>query len=57
MIESIDRPDQAPTISRLAGYYVRVADWVLPLLHDRPVSLVRAPESIEGGAILSAQRC
>jgi bifunctional non-homologous end joining protein LigD len=29
-------------------YYQSVADWMLPHLHDRPVSLVRAPEDIGG---------
>ncbi|BAN23307.1 DNA ligase D [Caballeronia insecticola] len=29
-------------------YYASVADWILPHLKDRPVSLVRAPEDIGG---------
>ena len=29
-------------------YYASVADWMLPHLKDRPVSLVRAPEDIGG---------
>jgi bifunctional non-homologous end joining protein LigD len=29
-------------------YYASVAEWMLPHLHDRPVSLVRAPEDIGG---------
>nr|WKF56102.1 Multifunctional non-homologous end joining protein LigD [Paraburkholderia busanensis] len=32
----------------LVRYYESVADWMLPHLHDRPVSLVRAPEDIGG---------
>ncbi|HXZ07292.1 MAG TPA: DNA ligase D, partial [Paraburkholderia sp.] len=32
----------------LARYYESVADWMLPHLKDRPVSLVRAPEDIGG---------
>lgn len=36
------------TKRHLADYYTRVADWMLPLLHDRLVSLVRAPDGIEG---------
>ncbi|MFP3609032.1 non-homologous end-joining DNA ligase [Paraburkholderia sp. DD10] len=32
----------------LVRYYESVADWMLPYLRDRPVSLVRAPEDIGG---------
>ncbi|MFL9983333.1 DNA ligase D [Paraburkholderia sediminicola] len=32
----------------LVRYYESVADWMLPHLRDRPVSLVRAPEDIGG---------
>ena len=32
----------------LVRYYESVADWILPHLQDRPVSLVRAPEGIMG---------
>jgi bifunctional non-homologous end joining protein LigD len=32
----------------LVRYYELVADWMLPHLRDRPVSLVRAPEDIGG---------
>lgn len=32
----------------LARFYCRVADWILPGLDNRPVSLLRAPEGIEG---------
>ncbi|MDR5771602.1 MULTISPECIES: DNA ligase D [unclassified Caballeronia] len=32
----------------VVGYYASVAQWMLPHLHDRPVSLVRAPEDIGG---------
>ncbi|ANB72883.1 DNA ligase [Paraburkholderia phytofirmans OLGA172] len=32
----------------LVRYYEAVADWMLPYLRDRPVSLVRAPEDIGG---------
>ncbi|MGQ7937848.1 DNA ligase D [Paraburkholderia sp. D1E] len=32
----------------LVQYYESVADWMLPHLRDRPVSLVRAPEDIGG---------
>lgn len=36
------------TKMQLAEYYVSVAEWILPTLHDRPVALVRAPEGIAG---------
>ena len=32
-----------PTKLELALYYAQVGDWMLPELHDRPVSLVRCP--------------
>lgn len=32
----------------LVRYYESIADWMLPHLKDRPVSLVRAPEGIAG---------
>jgi bifunctional non-homologous end joining protein LigD len=32
----------------LVRYYESIADWILPHLQDRPVSLVRAPEGITG---------
>lgn len=32
----------------LARYYCRVADWILPGLDNRPVSLLRAPEGVDG---------
>jgi bifunctional non-homologous end joining protein LigD len=32
----------------LVRYYESVAEWILPHLRDRPVSLVRAPEGITG---------
>ncbi|SAK87778.1 DNA ligase D [Caballeronia arationis] len=32
----------------VVNYYESVADWMLPHLRDRPVSLVRAPEDIGG---------
>jgi bifunctional non-homologous end joining protein LigD len=46
--ERVIDPSTGLTKRQLAAYYARVADWMLPLLHDRPVSLVRAPEGIEG---------
>jgi bifunctional non-homologous end joining protein LigD len=32
----------------VARYYDRIAEWALPWLHDRPVTLVRAPQGIKG---------
>jgi bifunctional non-homologous end joining protein LigD len=43
----IDKSSGARKID-LVEYYQSVADWMLPHLHDRPVSLVRAPEDIGG---------
>lgn len=43
----IDKSTGARKID-LVQYYESVADWMLPLLQDRPVSLVRAPEDIGG---------
>lgn len=40
--------DQGCTKRDLADYYVKVQDWILPHLKDRPVSLVRCPDG-EGG--------
>jgi len=39
-------PDSGVTKRSLAEYYVTVADWILPHLADRPLSLLRCP----GGA-------
>ncbi|MGF6762482.1 bifunctional non-homologous end joining protein LigD [Paraburkholderia sp. GAS33] len=43
----IDKQTGARKID-LVQYYESVADWMLPHLKDRPVSLVRAPEDIGG---------
>jgi len=42
--------DQSTGLTKLdlVRYYDSVADWLLPHLKDRPVSLVRAPEGIAG---------
>ncbi|HEX2223574.1 MAG TPA: DNA ligase D [Thermoanaerobaculia bacterium] len=37
-------PEQAVTKRDLATYYERIADWILPHLKDRPLTLVRCPE-------------
>jgi bifunctional non-homologous end joining protein LigD len=41
-------PDQRITKRELAEYYVHVADWVLPYVVDRPLTLVRCPEGHMG---------
>ncbi len=43
-------PGQGITKRGLAAYYLQVADWVLPHLIDRPLSLVRCPQG-------SARKC
>ncbi len=40
--------DQAITKLELARYYEAVADWMLPHVADRPLSLVRCPEGERG---------
>lgn len=40
--------DQGITKRDLAEYYERVADWILPYVVDRPLTLVRCPEGYEG---------
>jgi bifunctional non-homologous end joining protein LigD len=41
-------PDQGFTKLDLARYYADVADWALPHLSHRPLSLVRAPTGVSG---------
>jgi len=41
-------PESGATKEDLALFYSAVADWILPHLDDRPVSLVRAPDGITG---------
>jgi bifunctional non-homologous end joining protein LigD len=36
-------PDQGITKRDLAAYYTQVADWMLPLVADRPLAIVRCP--------------
>ncbi len=37
-------PEQGVTKEELGIYYARIADWILPHLKDRPLTLVRCPE-------------
>jgi bifunctional non-homologous end joining protein LigD len=41
-------PEQGYTKRDLAEYYEQVADWVLPYVVDRPLTLVRCPEGHRG---------
>jgi bifunctional non-homologous end joining protein LigD len=41
-------PDQGITKRDLAEYYERVADWMLPYVVKRPLTLVRCPEGYTG---------
>jgi bifunctional non-homologous end joining protein LigD len=40
--------DDGITKAQLAGYYASVADWILPHLVDRPLTLVRCPQGYQG---------
>lgn len=42
--EKVLYPEQGVTKGELALYYARIADWILPHLKDRPLTLVRCPE-------------
>ncbi|HEX8586666.1 DNA ligase D [Pseudomonas sp.] len=46
--ERVIDPTSGATKRDLADYYIRIADWLLPQLAQRPVALVRAPEGIGG---------
>ncbi|HYU31595.1 MAG TPA: DNA ligase D [Thermoanaerobaculia bacterium] len=37
-------PEQGVTKGELAEYYEQIADWILPRIADRPLTLVRCPE-------------
>ncbi|HEV2851578.1 MAG TPA: DNA ligase D [Thermoanaerobaculia bacterium] len=43
-VEKVLYPEQGVTKGELALYYSRIADWILPHLKDRPLTLVRCPE-------------
>lgn len=46
--ERVLYPDQGLTKLDLASYYAAIADWILPEVADRPLSLVRCPEGTSG---------
>ena len=41
-------PDDGITKADLAAYYERVAEWMLPHVAERPVSMQRFPQGIDG---------
>ncbi len=41
-------PDEGITKAQIAGYYASVADWILPHVVDRPLTLVRCPQGYQG---------
>ena len=41
-------PESGGKKQDLAHFYADIADWILPFLNDRPVSMVRAPDGVEG---------
>lgn len=43
-------PDTAATKLDLVRYYERIADWILPHLVDRPLTLVRCPTGLRPGS-------
>jgi bifunctional non-homologous end joining protein LigD len=42
-------PDLSLTKLAVAQYYDRVAEWIVPHLRDRPLTLVRCPDGLRGG--------
>ncbi|HET9211767.1 MAG TPA: DNA ligase D [Thermoanaerobaculia bacterium] len=42
--ERVLYPEQGVTKEEVGIYYARIADWILPHLKDRPLTLVRCPE-------------
>jgi len=46
--ERIIDPLSGTQKQQLAQFYARISEWLLPFLRHRPVSLLRAPEGIEG---------
>ncbi len=40
--------DEGITKAQLAGYYASIADWILPQLVERPLTIVRCPQGYQG---------
>lgn len=49
-------PDDGLTKAGLVGYYRRIADVMLPYLRDRPTTLHRFPDGIDGDGFFQQQR-
>jgi bifunctional non-homologous end joining protein LigD len=49
-------PDASITKRSLAEYYIAVADWILPHVVDRPLSIVRCPEGWKGECFFQKHR-
>lgn len=43
----LEWPDQGITKQGLADFYTEIADWILPHIADRPLSLVRCPGGVQ----------
>jgi bifunctional non-homologous end joining protein LigD len=41
-------PDDGITKFDLAAYFTSIADWILPHIVDRPLSVVRCPDGVNG---------
>jgi bifunctional non-homologous end joining protein LigD len=46
--ERVIDPQSGTQKQQLAQFYAGISEWILPFLRHRPVSLLRAPEGIEG---------
>src|SRR5690606_39217692 len=42
--ERVLYPDQGVTKRQLAEFYAEISDWILPVVVDRPLTLVRCPQ-------------
>ena len=49
-------PEVGVTKLDLASYYQTIAPYILPYVVNRPISLVRCPEGIDGEQLLPAPR-
>ncbi len=51
-LEKVLYPGNRFSKAQVIDYYIRVADYLLPHLRDRPVALNRFPNGCEGAAFL-----
>jgi DNA ligase D-like protein (predicted polymerase)/DNA ligase D-like protein (predicted ligase) len=49
-------PDSGIVKAELIAYYLKVAPYILPFLRDRPLTLIRYPEGIEGHRFYSKNK-